>query len=299
MNIIFFHKRPSQICLFKIKPSVKSVSQNLVEKTAKLTLLPGEVKLCVVGERLGQVELDVLVGEQGVISFSFLFQLKLCNFCFIVFSLFLNLIVNERNILCSLLLYNPLLDCDLQNCFLSLSVCNSLYQLCLFLYLLCLLLLCCHQLFRPLHLHLLVVFCDIRRNIRLWDNQIQNFNAILSHSFDTLLYIFSNIGDNLQEHRVVNLVNCVVCTENPQILLYSVKNQRLLEINSKLLGHEDKLVPLHHCDHIDLIECVPDSILCDRWNWIHLISLRSNLHLRVIIDKWPHEMHSRFRHSIL
>merc|ERR1712096_485084 len=115
------------IKLFSLVQYVEiSISQNLVEKTAQLTLLPREIKLCVIGERLGQVQLDVLVGVQGIVSLSFLFQLVLGNISFIILSSFLNLIINERNILCSLLLYNPLLDCDLQNCLLSLSISNSL-----------------------------------------------------------------------------------------------------------------------------------------------------------------------------
>jgi hypothetical protein len=48
------------------------ISQNLVEKASQLTLLSREVKLCVVREGLGQVQLDVLVGVQGIISLGFL-----------------------------------------------------------------------------------------------------------------------------------------------------------------------------------------------------------------------------------
>jgi hypothetical protein len=124
---------------------MESVSQNPVEKTAKLTLLAGEVKLCVVRERLGQVQLDVFLSVEGIVSLCFLnykvrtllsrrrrethlFQLILENICFIVLCLFLDLIVNQRNMLCSFLLNNPLLDCDLQNCFLPLSISNSLTQ---------------------------------------------------------------------------------------------------------------------------------------------------------------------------
>jgi uncharacterized membrane protein len=51
---------------------MESVSYNLVEKTAKLALLAGEVKLCVVGDSFGQVQLDVFVSVQGIDSLCFL-----------------------------------------------------------------------------------------------------------------------------------------------------------------------------------------------------------------------------------
>ena len=55
-----------------------------------------------------------------------LLQLVFENIGFIVLCLFLDLIVDQRNILGSFLLYNPLLDSNLQHFLLSLGISNSL-----------------------------------------------------------------------------------------------------------------------------------------------------------------------------
>ena len=66
----------------------------------------------------------------------------------------------------------------------------------------------------PLYLHLLVVARNVDRNFWLWDDKIQNFNPILAQPTDAILNVSSNIGDNIQKHGVVHLVNCVVGTED-------------------------------------------------------------------------------------
>ena len=132
----------------------KLVFKNFVKDAAESTLFTGEEELGVVGQILGQVQLDVLLGEQRSVPLSLLLPHILADIRLVLILLLEDPVLQGGDVPLALLLQDALGDGDLEDGLVALRVGDSSDLLRLLLDLLRLLLLGGHQLLRPLHLHL-------------------------------------------------------------------------------------------------------------------------------------------------
>ena len=99
--------------------------------------------------------------------------------------------------------------------------------------------------------------------MRLRNDKIEDLHSSIYKSLDLVFHIMVNSFNNIQELLVMNLINNLVGTENPQIFPNSDINQHLLEFHHKLLDHLNNFELPTLGQDSNSLECDLDTILGD------------------------------------
>merc|ERR1740128_537949 len=103
----------------------KLVFKNLVKDAAESTLFTGEEELCVVGQILGEVQLDVLLGEQRLVPLGLLLPHILADIRLVLILLLEDHVLQGGDVPLALLLQDALGDGDLEDGLVPLCVGDS------------------------------------------------------------------------------------------------------------------------------------------------------------------------------